>query len=558
MDARKSFLKGAFILSIAGAISKVLGAVYRIPLAYLIGAAGIGIYQKAYPIYTLILALATAGVPVAISALIASKEEQGVSGDSQKLFRLSLVILFSAGVLLSLAVVLLSDFLANYVLRDPQTRLAIIAVAPAIFISGMMSVFRGYFQGHQMMLPTAISQVVEQLFRVVSILLLAYLLLPRGMDFAVAGATGGAVIGGIAGLIIMIFFFLRFQHEKTRAGHQLLYSKASYRTLAKQMIIMAIPVSFGAAVLPLVQMLDAIIVPARLMFIGYNLEEANILFGQLSGMSAVLISLPTIFTIAISTSLVPAVSEALTQNNRALLCERINNGIRVGAVISFPSATGLFVLAFPIGLLLYNQESVGLTLAPLAFSAITLAAFQISSASLQGLGRPEISMRHLLVAGGLKVVFNYTLTTIPELNIVGPAVGTVIAFFIGSLLNLISLHKLCRVRYEAPRLIKIALLCVFMGVVVSLSYTGIQAQLYQWLITLPAYSPAVDPGNLFASAPIDYLLETEKLLESARVSASKIATCIAMVIGVAFYAGGLVLTKEFDISTVKQMIRFRD
>ncbi|MDO4540930.1 MAG: polysaccharide biosynthesis protein, partial [Syntrophomonadaceae bacterium] len=552
MDARKDFLKGAVILSIAGAISKALGAVYRIPLAYFIGAAGIGIYQKAYPIYTLILAVATAGVPVAISALVARKEEQGYSGDSQKLFRVSLLILFVAGFFLSLLVIKLSGILANNVLQDPQTRLAIIAVAPAIFISGVMSVFRGYFQGHQMMMPTAVSQVVEQLFRVVSILLLAVLLLPRGMEFAVAGATAGAVIGGLAGLALIIVFFFRYQRTTVKPGGVLKYSGESYSSLAKQMIVLAIPISFGAAVLPLVQMLDAIIVPARLMFIGHTLDQANVFFGQLSGMSATLISFPTIFTIAISTSLVPAVSEALTQNNRRLLQERINNGIRAGALIAFPSAAGLFVLAYPIGLLLYNMESVGFTLAPLAFSAITLAAFQISSAGLQGLGRPDISMRHLIIAGGLKVFFNYTLTAVPELNIQGAAIGTVTAFFIGAVLNLISLRRLSGVRYEVPRLLKIALICVVMGLVVSFSQTYMQGQFFNYLTGLSAYIPQADPSSAL------YAEQLLALQESARVVASKIATCLAMLIGVLVYGLGLIVTKEFDLTMMRSMLRFRD
>ena len=174
MDNRQNFLKGAVILSIAGAISKVLGAVYRIPLARLIEDEGMGLYQMAYPIYTTILALATAGVPVAISVLVSRKETEGYTGDSRKIFRVSLIMLFIFGIILSILVMQSAHFLANFVLKEPRAYYPILAVAPAIFFAGLMSVFRGYFQGQQSMIPTAVSQVIEQLFRVTAVLILAY------------------------------------------------------------------------------------------------------------------------------------------------------------------------------------------------------------------------------------------------------------------------------------------------------------------------------------------------------------------------------------------------
>lgn len=133
---RKSFLKGAFILGAAGVVSKLLGAVYRIPLARLLGGEGMGLYQMAYPIYTTILALATAGVPVAISIMVARKESAGLSGDSRRIFRVSFILLFIIGLFLSTAVFLSADFLAGEVLRQPKAFLPIAAVAPAIFLPG--------------------------------------------------------------------------------------------------------------------------------------------------------------------------------------------------------------------------------------------------------------------------------------------------------------------------------------------------------------------------------------------------------------------------------------
>lgn len=487
MENKKNFLRGALVLSIAGAISKLLGAIYRIPLARLLGGEGMGLYQMAYPIYTTILALATAGVPVAISVLVSRKETEGYSGDSRKIFRVSLLILFIFGIVLTLLVMQSAHFIANKVLEEPRAYYPILAVAPAIFFAGLMSVFRGYFQGHQTMVPTAVSQVLEQLFRVTAVLILAFLLFPRGLEYSAAGATFGAVVGGIVGLIVLGIYYLSFRSKNKTQGRVLNYSGDSSAKLAREMITLAIPVSFGAVVLPLVQMLDAVIVPGRLMAISYTTSQATALYGQLAGMAAVLIGLPTIFTISIATSLVPAVSEALATKESRLLNSRINNAFRAGMLISFPCAAGLYILAFPICDLLYATPEAGLPLEPLAFSCIVLAAFQLSSAGLQGIGHPEIAMRNLIITGIIKVFLNYTLTSVPALNIQGAAIGTVTAFLIGSLLNMIYLQKLTGVVYEGKRMVKIALVTVVMTLGVKFIFQGlVGADIHSHIATLLA------------------------------------------------------------------------
>lgn len=515
MEKTQNFLKGALILSIAGFISKVLGALYRIPLARLIGDEGIGLYQMAYPIYTTILAMATAGVPVAISILVSRKETQGFTGDSKKLFKISLLVLFGFGLILTVLVMQSANILALYVLKNPQAYYPILAVAPAIFFAGLMSVFRGYFQGYQSMIPTAVSQVIEQLFRVTAVVILAYLLLPLGLEFAAAGATFGAVIGGVVGLIVLTIYYFSFKKKEGIAGRELIYSGASSISLAKDMVKLAVPVSLGAVVLPLVQVLDAVIVPGRLMFLNYTTSQATALYGQLSGMAAVLISLPTIFTISIATSLVPAISEALTRKDKGLLNDRLNYGFRAGMIISLPSAAGLYVLAYPICALLYDAPEAGFALEPLAFSCIALAAFQLSSAGLQGIGRPEIAMRHLIVTGIFKVIFNYSLTSIPILNIRGAAIGTVLAFMIGSFLNLMMLKRLTKVEYEIGRLVKIIIISVIMGVITKLTY---------------GYCVGIDIRSHFA-------------------------TLIAILAGIFTYAVLLIGIREFDINMIKRIFR---
>jgi len=515
MDKSGTFLKGALVLSAAGAVSKILGAIYRIPLARLLGGEGMGLYQMAYPIYTAILALATAGVPVAISVLVARKETQGYSGDSQRILKVSLIIMLIFGFLLTVLVMLCAPAIANQVLHQPRAYYPIMAVAPAIFFSSLLSVFRGYFQGYQRMMPTAVSQVIEQLFRVSAVITLAYLFFPRGLEYAAAGATFGAVVGGAVGLCVLVIYLANFRRSQPAIEGQVLYSGANSTTLAREMIALAIPVSFGAFVLPLVQVLDAIIVPGRLLTLGYSSSQATALYGQLSGMAAVLISLPTIFTISIATSLVPAISEAWTQKDQPLLNQRLNNGLRAGMIISFPCAAGLFVLAVPICALLYATPEAGIPLEPLAFSAVALAAFQLSSAGLQGIGRPEIAMRNLIITGVLKTIFNYSLTSVAPLNIKGAAIGTVAAFAVGSALNIYFLKRLTGVRYEVARMVRLLLVTVVMGISV--------VQVYGFLV--------------------------------AGGTSSALATAVSITAGVLVYGGLLLAIRELDLDMLKKTIR---
>ncbi len=531
MNKSQTFLKGALILSIAGAISKFLGAFYRIPLARMIGDVGMGLYQMAYPIYTVVLALATAGVPVALSYIIARNETEGRSGDTKRIFRIALVVLFLFGLVLTALVMLLASFLSKHVLFDHRSYYPIIAIAPAIFFSCLLAVFRGFFQGFQKMMPTAVSQVIEQIFRITAILVLAAMLFPYGLEYAVSGATFGAAVGGFFSLLFLIGFYFYFKSNLHVDNPLLITSGKSYQELSKEFIRLTIPVSLGAVVLPLVQAIDMIIVPGRLIALG--LSNATALYGQLTGMAAILIGLPTIFTISIATSLVPAISSAFASKSKDIIRSQINTALRAGMIISFPCAAGLFILAFPICDLLYKVPEAGVALEPLAFSCIILAAFQLSSAGLQGIGRPEIAMLNLGITGIFKIIFNYTLTSIPSLNIKGAAIGTVLAFLIGAGLNLYQLQRLTGVVYEKYRFIKMAALTVVMAGIVHYFYLFLTAT--KGGASVLKYIPSL--FNLEASARMMFVE----------------ATIASIGIGGLSYLLLLILFKEGDIHFLRQL-----
>ncbi len=484
-DRNNKFIRGAFILTVAGIISRMLGPVYRLPLASLLGDEGIGLYQMAYPIYTSILAISTAGIPVAISKLVAEKVAEGNQAQAMRVFRIALLILFIIGLASSLGLFFGAGYLANNILQDPRAYYAIIGISPAIFLVSVMAAFRGFFQGQQNMVPTAISKVIEQIVRVATVFVLAVILLPRGLEYAAGGATFGAVTGALAGLVLLIGIYYRSRSKySVEHGEENEHIKETTRTIAYRIAHLAIPISLGGLVMPVMQALDTIIVPSRLQAAGYAITEATALFGQLTGMAAPLINLPTIFTYALATSLVPAISEALSLNNRELAKIRAYTGIRLTFVITIPAAAGLFFLAEPISWMLYNNKEAAIPLMFLSWGLIFLCLQQTTAGALQGMGKTTLPVRNLLMGAIVKVIVSYTLTGIPAIAIRGAALGSVLGFLVASGLNLREVKKYLSIPFDYKEmLIRPMAAAATMIVFVLGSFHLITAVVSRWDVT---------------------------------------------------------------------------
>lgn len=451
MEKKNNFLKGAAILGIAGGIVKILGAIYRLPLSNIIKSEGMGYYQTAYPFYTLLLTISTAGFPIAIAKLVSERRAIGDYKSAHKVFKVALMGLLIAGVLTSGFVFFGADFIVNS-LDNPNAYYALIALVPALFFVPIMAAFRGFFQGSQTMTPTALSQIIEQFFRVASGLMLTYFLLDQGIPKAAGGASFGGSVGAIAGALTMGFIYLRRRKAIFNEMNNSLYQE-EYRvkSIIKDLLIVAIPITIGAAVIPIMDTIDVSIVLKRLQYIGYSEAQSNELYGNLKGMAQTLINLPQVFSVAIGMSLVPAIAEANARKEKKEMGKMISSGIRVTLLIGLPAAFGLFVLSRPIIELLYYKNpletiiSVGSLLRTLAPGVVFLTLVQAFSAILQGLGKPMIPAINLFIGAGVKVVLSYFLTTIPSINIHGAAISTVIAFAIAAFLDLFFVVKYSKV-----------------------------------------------------------------------------------------------------------------
>ena len=474
--SKDTFIRGAMILTIAGIIVKIIGAVNRILLSRLLGGEGIGLYQMAYPIYLLALSISSAGLPVAISIMVAEKNAIRDYIGAQRVFKISSLALTVTGFVFSLLLYVGAHWLVDTgLVRDPRAYWALVALSPAIFIVTIVSCLRGYFQGLQEMKPTAISQILEQLFRVVTMIAFAVLLLPYGLEYAAAGATFGAFPGALIALVALGIFYYRDRHERRRmlADQDTTLPRESLKTILKRLLVLALPVSLANIMLPVVANIDLFVVPHRLAVAGYSVEESTELFGYLTGMATSLVNLPTILTASLAASLVPAISAAYMVHDRAQIFRRTDVAMRIANILTIPSYVGLCVIATTISLMLYATPNAGSSIQIMSFGIFLLGVQQVTTGILQGMGRTAIPLINMVVSAVVKFVLNWTLTAIPALGIQGAAWATNADFGVAALLNLYFLHKYLDYRMDWQHTARIFAAAIGMGVFTYFGYTSL-------------------------------------------------------------------------------------
>jgi len=493
--SKSTFLQGALILTAAGVIVKIIGAVNRILLSRLLGGEGIGLYQMAYPIYQLALSISSAGIPVAISILVAEKTALGDFRGANRIFRISFTLLVITGLLFTGLLYFGAGWLVEqHLVRDARAYWAIVALAPAIFFVTILSSYRGYFQGLQEMTPTAVSQIVEQLVRVATMIAFAYFLLPYGLEYAAAGASFGAGPGALFGLFVLICYYWRHRRafkSRLTAG-QTIKQETSMQVVGR-IIKLALPVSLANIMIPVVANIDLLIVPARLEVAGYTVEQATELFGYLTGMAAALVNLPTILTASLGASLVPAVSEAFTLRNYHQIKGQTVTALRIANMITIPSCVGLYLLATPISQMLYGTPNAGLSIAILSIGIIFMGIHQVSTGILQGLGHTTIPLANMAISALAKIILSWVLTALPTWGIRGAAWATVTDYGLAAFLNLWFVHRYVGASLQWRDLSKTTTAAAGMGVLVLLIYDNIMTA---WLSNTIATLVAITAGIL--------------------------------------------------------------
>jgi stage V sporulation protein B len=489
-------------LTAAGLLARGLGAVYRIALPRLLGAEVIGLFQMAFPLYNLFLLVSISGLPLAVSRLVAEEVALGYGRTAQRILRVALGALAATGLLTTLVLMNGAGWLARVVLGDAGAEGVIRAVAPSVFFLALISGWRGLFQGLHYMVPSGLSQVVEQLVRVAGTLVLALALRPQGVEAAAAGAAGGAVLGSVAGLAVLLGFRFRFRNavaerfSSSRDG-----SLPSPGAILSRIYRLAAPVVVGALIIPLTQTLDAALVPRRLLDAGYSLELARAFYGQFSGMAMVLVYFPASVFMGLSVTIVPVLAEAFARRRVELAWRRIRESLWLSIVIGLPAAVGLWLLAEPICVLLFADRGAAVPLQAMAPAALLILLHGTSCGILQGAGHPGVPVRYLGWGAALKVTATYLLTAVPPLALRGAAWATVLSFAVAAGGNLLAICRLAGYRFEWDFLVlRPALATALMALTARAAYGALLAAgHYACAEPLPALATV---GSIAAAAAV--------------------------------------------------------
>ncbi len=467
---KQTFLHGAALLAIATAVVKLIGAFYKIPLKMVIGDQGYGYFITAYDIYSVLLLISTAGLPVAMSRMISQANALGNNNQVRRVYRVARGIFLGLGIASSLFMVLGSRWLANRVLMQPNAAPAIACLGPCALFMGVISTYRGFFQGHGNMKPTSVSQVLEAFVKLVVGLGLAFFVMRRYNSIPLAAA--GAILGvTVSCLVCAVFLFWKF-----RPAYRELTATAdtawTVGQTAKSLLAIAVPITIGSAGLQFLSVIEQKLYMSQLLTAnGLSQDTADIMKGIYS-MSMTIYNMPCAFIVPIAISVIPAITNQLTLNNHAGVRETEESAARITGLISLPCTVGLCILARPVMALLGGYTAERLDLAAKLMGVLSICIFlyaiiQYTNSLMQAHGYAHIPVVNMLLAGVVKLAVVYILVGNPALGIVGAPVGAVLGYSAIAVMNLVSIR---RVVPQKPalltNLLRPAIPAAIMGVVV--------------------------------------------------------------------------------------------
>ena len=441
---KQTFLQGAAILALATVAVKIIGAVYKIPLQSVIGKAGYGYFGTAYSIYDVLLMIATTGLPVAMSRMISEAQTLERHDQIRRIFSVAVRVFLVIGVLGTAGMLFGARWLSERVQQNDRAWFAIACLAPAVLLVSVIAAFRGFFQGQSNMTPTSVSQVFEALCKLVFGLGIAWLLmkLTTGNEtFGAGGAILGVTIGCVVSVLYLAVCYARAIKTLPKGGEV-----EPDRKILKTLLAIAIPITLGSAGLQIINLVDSAVYMSRLVgAAGIASERADELKG-IYDFCRTIFNLPGAFITPLVVSIIPAITEQLTKKDERGIRMVEGSALRITGLIAMPCAFGLTALSMPIVDLLtsdYTQADLQTGGAILAFMGITVifnSLILVTNAMMQAHGDVTTPVINMIVGGVVKVIINFVLVGIPELNIVGAAIGTLACYLVIMVLNVIAMR----------------------------------------------------------------------------------------------------------------------
>ena len=456
----QNYMHGAAILTVGVIIMKILGFFYKIPLGNILGDEGYSMFMGAYSIYYIFFTLATAGLPVALSRMVAEADANGRTKQEEKIFRVALVTFTVIGLIFALIMFCFPDWLASEYLENPDAAPSVRAMAPAILLVCIVSAYRGYCQGNGNMLPTTVDEVLEVFFKVVSGLVIAVLVLrsfrpgdPMALPMGSAGAIFGVSIGSAVSLAYMIIYKRRHYTLPADIPDDSVPVDPALK-IVRDILSIGIPIATGACIMALLNSVDSKLCMNRLQSAaGCNYQQAKVLYG-VYGKAQTLFNLPAAFITPLTISIVPAISGAIAKGEGKTAASVSEDSMRISAFLAIPMGVGLAVLAKPIMDVLYPDSHLagaGL-LQIMGIASFFVCLVLMENAILQASGREKLTMVTLITGGVIKIVINWFLVARPDINIYGAPVGTLCSYCAMAAMDYVFM---CRTLDHRPRLLRV-------------------------------------------------------------------------------------------------------
>lgn len=435
---KKSFVSSAIVLMIAGFVVKVLGFIYRIYLSNLIGAEGMGIFQLISPVYSLVILTLSSGISIAVSKMVAEQTAKNNHVNLSRITYCALALVVTAGLIVSIGILVFIDPIVNIILKDVRTYYSMVFLLPCIPVIAAASAFKGYYYGRQDVVPTACSQIVEQIVRISIVMAIAVYFVDVGLEYACALATAGMAIGEISNLAVLVIIF------KIRKKKFSLYNSKKNimrkRTVLTNIVKIAMPISFNRFITSMMGAIELILIPRMLLIGGMNYQTSIVEYGKLTGMAMPLVFFPSLVTSSLATTLVPAISEGLSLKNFKIVNYRISKSIQFTFVLGFIFTSIFIGFSNEIGDLVYKNENIGEILYLLSFTCIFIYLQQTLLGILNGLGKQGISLRNAIAGYLIRILF--VVYCIPVYGVKGYIAGIIISSACVCTLNIWTVTKM--------------------------------------------------------------------------------------------------------------------
>lgn len=483
-NKKNNFLMQGSILAIAGLITRFIGLVYRIPLTRLVGSEGMTYYSVAYEIYNLALLVSTYSIPVAVSKLVAAKNSLKQYENSNRIFRYSMIFSAILGFVVSLVLFIFADQFAEF-MENPSAAIPLRVLAPTIFVFAVMGIIRGFFQGQKTMVPTALSQVIEQIFNAITSVLAAYLLIKAYEDnektaaYGASGGTAGTLVGAIFGLLFLVFIYSinrKYFLKKGRKDTTGIIDPPSL--IIKTLVLTMLPIIFSQTIYQLSGILDIKIFGSIMSGKGFDESSRAIILEAYSNKYKWLYNLPVAIATAFGVSIVPTLSSSYSKNDFNSIRKKIASATKLNMIVAIPAAAGLAFLAKPILMMLFSDTDDLYSDRLMMLGSIAVVVFALSTLTngvLQGINRMRLPVIHSAVSLAVHVVLIYVLIECFDMTVYGLVIGNVTYGLLICILNWNAMYKILNYKQE---IIKTFLLPAAASIIMGAAGLGIYKLLY--------------------------------------------------------------------------------